>query len=48
MKRGRAREILTEVQAAVKHWPEYAEETGVPPELITKIAGAQRTGMVGS
>jgi len=40
MKRGRAAKILAEVQATVAKWPSYAEEAGVPGDVLEKI---QRT-----
>jgi len=40
MKRGRAAKILAEVQATVANWPSYAEEAGVPGDVLEKI---QRT-----
>jgi serine/threonine-protein kinase HipA len=46
MKRGRATDILREVQQAVSRWKEFAEEAGVPNETIRKIAAAHRTDIV--
>ena len=46
MKRGRATEILREVQQAVSRWKEFAEEAGVPNETVRKIAAAHRTGII--
>ena len=42
MKRGRAREILGEVAAAVSRWREFGAEAGVAEEKIEQIAGAFR------
>lgn len=46
MKRGRATEILREVQQAVSRWKEFAEEAGVPNETVRKIASAHRTSII--
>ena len=46
MKRGRAVEIVWQVQKAVQKWNEYAEEAGVPDDLADKISAAQRTGIL--
>lgn len=46
MKRGRATEILWEVQQAVSRWKEFADEAGVPKETVRKIAAAHRTDIV--
>ena len=43
MKRGRATEILRQVQGAVSHWPEYAAQAGVPEETTRRIGSTQRT-----
>jgi serine/threonine-protein kinase HipA len=43
MKRGRAEEIISEVQAAVLQWKQLAEESGVSPEVADSIARAHRT-----
>lgn len=42
MKRGRAEAVLAEVEDAVRRWPEFAEEAGVPGDTQRKIAAAQR------
>jgi serine/threonine-protein kinase HipA len=42
MKRGRAREILYEVIAAVKHWPNYAEAAKVKQTWIQQIQAQHR------
>lgn len=42
MKRGRAREILNEVIAAVKHWPNYAEAAKVKQTWIQQIQAQHR------
>ena len=46
MKRGRAAEILREVQDAVSRWGEFAEEAGVPDDTARAIAAAHRTGLL--
>ena len=46
MKRGRAAEILREVQDAVSRWREFAEEAGVPDDTARAIAAAHRTGLL--
>ena len=46
MKRGRAAEILREVQQAVRRWKEFAEEAGVPQAIIRKIAAAHRMDII--
>jgi len=42
MKRGRAGEIVAEVQEAVRGWPELADEAGVPEERATAIGRTHR------
>lgn len=42
MKRGRANEIIKEVVAAVKRWPEYAEAAKVRPKWIKQIQAGHR------
>ena len=42
MKRGRAEAILGEVAAAVKRWPEFAAQAGVPDGVRERIAAAHR------
>lgn len=46
MKRGRAGDILDEVQNAVRQWPAFAEEAGVPPATARQIAATHRTAIV--
>lgn len=46
LKRGRATEILREVQQAVSRWKEFAEEAGVPHEIVRKIAAAHRMDII--
>ena len=46
MKRGRAEEIIEQVQAAVLQWKRFAGEAGVPPEIANGIAKAQRTDIL--
>ena len=47
MKRGRATEILGQVQDAVSRWPEYAAQAGVPDAVIASIAAAHRLDLLG-
>lgn len=42
LKRGRAESILDQVRDAVRRWPSFAEETGVPTERIAAIARTHR------
>lgn len=46
MKRGRATEILRQVQQAVLRWDGFAGEAGVPGETMRRIASAHRTDIV--
>lgn len=46
MKRGRAKEILQQVQSAVSKWKDFAEEAGVPINDAERIAKARRTGIL--
>ena len=46
MKRGRAAEILREVQHAVSRWRTFAEEAGVPDRTARAIAATHRTGLL--
>lgn len=43
MKRGRAEEIVRQVQEAVLQWKHFADESTVPPEVADGIAKAHRT-----
>ncbi|MEW8417103.1 MAG: type II toxin-antitoxin system HipA family toxin, partial [Candidatus Thiodiazotropha endolucinida] len=43
MKRGRAEEIVRQVQEAVLQWKHFAGKSGVPPEVAEGIAKAHRT-----
>jgi serine/threonine-protein kinase HipA len=45
LKRGVAREILTQVQNAVSNWKSIAQEVKVPPVKIKQIAATHRTFM---
>lgn len=42
MKRGRARQIVEEVQEVVSRWSDYAEETNLSSGLMEKIQGTLR------
>lgn len=42
LKRGRAKEIIEQVQDAVKQWPRIAKDIGVPSGRIAKIQKAHR------
>jgi len=46
MKRGRAEEILQQVQEAFLKWRVFAEEAGVPADVADRIAKAQRTNIL--
>ena len=46
MKRGRAEEILQQVQNAVLKWKDFAKEAGVPDGVSRRIAKAQRIGIL--
>ena len=46
MKRGRAEDILSQVQNAVLKWKDFAIEAGVPDKDAKAIANAQRTDIV--
>lgn len=46
MKRGRAEEILKDVQDAVLKWKSFAKEAGVPDDVATSITKAQRTDIL--
>ena len=43
MKRGRAEEIVRQVQEAVLQWKHFSAKSGVPPEVADGIAKAHRT-----
>jgi serine/threonine-protein kinase HipA len=42
MKRGRAAAILEEVRGAVRRWPEFAAQAGVPAAIAESIAASHR------
>jgi serine/threonine-protein kinase HipA len=44
LKRGRAKEIVIEVQDVVKRWSDFAHTAGVPLERATHYGKAHRTG----
>ena len=46
MKRGRAEEILYQVQAAVLKWPQFANEAGIDVTTLSKISKAHRTDIL--
>lgn len=46
MKRGRAEEILQQVQDAVWKWKDFAKEAGVQDDVSESIAKTQRLGLV--
>lgn len=43
MKRGRAEEIVRQVRDVVLQWKDFADKSGVPPEVADGIAKAHRT-----
>jgi serine/threonine-protein kinase HipA len=45
MKRGRARSILDQVQAAVARWPEFAGEANIPTAWVEKIQRTHRVNL---
>ena len=47
MKRGRAEEILLQVQNAVLKWMDFAKQAGVPDDVANRIAKAHRTNILG-
>ena len=47
MKRGRAQTIVNEVLETVSHWPDYAEEAGIPETLRDHIQSNLRVGELG-
>lgn len=46
MKRGRAKEILWQVQNAVLRWNDFAEEAGVRSDDANRVVKAHRTGIL--
>lgn len=46
MKRGRAEEIVRQVQELVLQWKHFADKSGVPPEISDGIAKAHRTDIL--
>ncbi len=46
MKRGRADEIVRQVQQAVQQWRDLAQASAVPPDIIEKIARTHRCGLL--
>jgi serine/threonine-protein kinase HipA len=48
MKRGRAEEIVQQVQSAVLKWRAFAQESGVPDRVAAGIERAQRREILGS
>jgi len=46
MKRGRAEEIVHEVRTAVLQWKQFANKSGVPPDVADGISKTQRTGIL--
>ena len=47
MKRGRASDILGQVGEAVRRWPEFAGQAGVPGAVAARIAAVHRPDVVG-
>ena len=47
MKRGRASDILGQVGEAVRRWPEFAGQAGVPGAVAANIAAVHRLDVVG-
>ena len=46
MKRGRAEEIVRQVQEAVLQWKHFSDQSGVPPEVADGIAKTHRTDIL--
>lgn len=46
IRRGRAEEIVAQVVAAVRRWPEFAAGSGVPEETAARIGVTLRLGLV--
>ena len=46
MKRGRAEEIVYQVQAAVLHWSQLADQSGVATSIADGIARTHRSGIL--
>ena len=46
MKRGKAEEIVRQVQEAVLQWKHFADQSGVPPEVADGIAKTHRTDIL--
>jgi serine/threonine-protein kinase HipA len=46
MKRGRAEEIVHEVQVAVLQWKQFADKSGVAPGIADGMAKTHRTGIL--
>ncbi len=42
LQHGRAREVVDEVTAAIRRWPEFAEQAGIHNVLVTQIAKSHR------
>jgi len=45
VKTRRAREVIAEVAAAVRSWPEFATPAGVPPDWIARVATTHRLAL---
>ena len=46
MKRGRAKEIVDEVLTAISQWKQFADQSGVPPNVANGISKTLRTGIL--
>ena len=46
MKRGRAEEIVHQVQAAVLQWKQFADKSGVPSDVADSISKTHRTSIL--
>ena len=46
MQRGRAADILRQVRDAVRRWPEFAAQAGVPDAAARRLAAAHRTDLL--
>ena len=46
LKNRRAREVITEVAAAIRRWPEFATQAAVPADWTARVANAHRLALL--
>ncbi len=46
LKKGRAREIVSDVQEVVSNWPTYAEQANMPEDQTSAISNSHRLELV--